>query len=118
MNMADQIVNGNGTSSIALAFFSIMIPLLVAIATGIFKLLGQNREAKYAADKAADKASVAADNSKKAADNTRSVSNGFAGDVVRKLDHIIETQDRIIERQNGFDESLREHLSWHLDTKA
>lgn len=111
MNSATEIVNGNGTSSIALAFFSVMVPLLIVIAGGIFKLMSQQKEAKNAAGTAADKADIAATNSKAAALNTRSLSNGFAGNVVEKLDRIIERQDR-------FDESFQKHLQWHLDKKT
>lgn len=111
MNIADQIINGNGISGVALAFFTVMIPLLITIVSGVFALMSQQRKANNAAGKAADKADIAAANSSKAAANTQSISNGFADRVDGKL-------DRIIYRQDTMEKAIQKHLEWHLDSQA
>lgn len=54
------------------------------------------------------KASEAKEASEKAVANTKNVSNGFARNVDSKL-------NRIIKQQDSLEESLRDHLQWHVE---
>lgn len=84
--------------------------LLGLLVTGVCAIIGQQMSAKKAANEAKVKASEAAEQATLAASNTTNISNGFVGRVDTKLDKIIDRQDR-------FDQALIKHLEWHVDNK-
>lgn len=66
------------------------------------------RTLKHKQNEMADEARKAKDAALKAQENTTSISNGFAGDVGRKLDRIVE-----LSLQNN--RAIQGHLEWHVD---
>lgn len=108
--MAQELVNENGISAIALAFFSTMIPLLIVIAKGVFDTRATSRDARQEASNASRKASKAVESAEAAQQNTQSVSNGFTSDVLGALRRV-ETK---IDKQT---EALQNHLEWHLQER-
>lgn len=104
MVLSAELINDNGTSSVAFAFFT---ALLGAVTTIIGLLLKTKSEAREAAQKA-DEARVEAT---KAKENTVNVSNGFASGVDKRLEVIVTTLQ-------GIDEAMRDHLQWHLEQEG
>ena len=91
---AGQLINDQGISAIALAFFTAMFG-------GLALIFQQNWDSRKKAKEARDAAVMAQK-------NTENVSNGFASGVDRKL-------DRIIVQQSDLETALREHLQWHTE---
>lgn len=104
MLMSAELVNNNGTSSVALTLFGLII-------TGIVTLLVQMYKVKTEAREAADKAREASVEATKAKENTVNVSNGFASGVDTRLKVIVTTLQ-------GIDEAMRDHLQWHLEQEG
>ncbi len=104
MYIAAELINDNGISGVALAFFSTLIG-------GIVTIIVTQIQAKAKANEAAIKADEAAENAKTAAKNTTNISNGFASGVGKKLDRIIESQEDTAK-------ALRDHLEWHLNKET
>ncbi len=100
MLLATGLINDNGISQIALAFF-----------TALFGMVGWLIKVRFdergKIDNAEEQARIAAESAAKAAANTQNVSNGFAGSVLGKLQRIDENVDEL-------SDSLRAHLEWHL----
>ncbi len=93
IELLDSLVNSNSISRIALVFFLILVLGVGWVTVEVYKVKSTARAARDAA--------VAAEQA------TKPVSNGFAGNVYEKLDKLIDQQDTM---QN----SLNEHLAWHL----
>lgn len=74
---------------------------LSAVIAGIGKVIVDLYQIKH-------KATDAKNASEKAVKNTENVSNGFARSVDTKLNRIIKQQDKM-------DETLRDHLQWHIE---
>jgi uncharacterized FlaG/YvyC family protein len=94
MLLAGELINDNGISAIALAFFG-------ALFSGLALLFQQVWQSRRNAIQASNEA-------KKAAANTQGVANGFAGSMGRKLDAINESVQRL-------DERLDKHIEFHLN---
>lgn len=92
-----ELINNNGTSSVALTLFSIIIGGLVTAIVGIYKARSEASEARR--------------NAEEAKKNTINVSNGFSKRVDDKL-------DAIIEEQNDLAQAIRDHLQWHVNQKG
>lgn len=107
MIMSAELINDNGISAIALAFFTALFGAISAIFVQISK-------SKTAAREAAKKANEASTKAEAARKNTVNVSNGFAGDVDKKLTVIVNEVQRISKHQDDIAHSLREHLGWHI----
>jgi hypothetical protein len=73
---------------------------LLALIGGVGKIIVDLYQAKH-------KVAEAKEAADQAVQNTANVSNGFARDVGRKL-------DRIIEKQSSMEATLRDHLEYHL----
>lgn len=108
--LAAEVVAEGGPSAPAWAFFT-------AISLALIAILGQQLQAKRAANiaknEAADaktQATQANENAAEAAQNTAGISNGFAKTVGGKL-------DRILSKQDALEQSLREHIEWHLENR-
>jgi hypothetical protein len=101
MVQASELINDNGISAIALAFFTAMFAAIGGMARWIYQLIRKADDAKEAADLAAEEA-------KKTQNNTAGLANGFAGSVGAKLDSILAKQDRL-------EEAFRGHLEHHLE---
>lgn len=104
VTVAGEWINDNGTSSVALGFFSLIIGGLVTVLVQVVK-------SKYAAREAAEKADEAKHVAEQAKANTTNISNGFAGGVDKRLDYIVSTLSRV-------DESITKHLEWHLEKET
>jgi Na+/glutamate symporter len=104
MILAQEFVNDNSISAIALTAFGIIISGVVTI---IVALINVKNKAKEAADAAQE-----------ARSNTTNISNGFASGVDKKLTRIIDEQIRVRASQDEIHRSLREHLEWHLDKET
>lgn len=102
--LAQDLVNDNSISAIALTFFTALIGGVVTI---IVALIQVKNKAKDAADAAQE-----------ARSNTVNVSNGFASGVDKKLTRIIDEQIRVRETQDQISQALREHLEWHLNKET
>jgi hypothetical protein len=102
--LAENFINDNGISAIALAFFGALFTAVSATVIGLFKIHTEAKEAKNATLDTRKEA-------RQARVNTQNIANGFANNVDRKLDHIIEEQDSL-------GQALREHLSWHVKNPA
>jgi hypothetical protein len=100
MFLAQELINDNGISTIAIGFFTALFGCVSAIAVGIFQLKGKARDAEMAALEARDEAVSVKE-------NTKNVSNGFANSVDVRL-------DRIMANQEDLSRALREHIKWHL----
>jgi heme exporter protein D len=100
MYFAEDLIASGGPSAPVWAFITTTTLALIA-------LLGQNIAAKRAAVEARIKAAEANEAAQKAVEQTKNTGNGFAGDVVGKL-------DKILVKQDALDESLRGHLEWHM----
>lgn len=99
--LADGIINDNGISAFALAFFTALFGAVGAVFV-------QNRQTKAKLSEAQDVALETKAQAEKATRNTESTANGFAGNVGRKL-------DRIIEKQDNLSAAFQNHLEWHVD---
>lgn len=98
---AEGVLNDNSISTVAFAFFTAITTGIAGIVVALVQLKTKATEAQ----RAALEAKVEAEQAKQ---NTTSISNGFAGNVGRKLDRITE-----LTLENN--RAIREHLSWHLD---
>lgn len=103
-SLAGDLINDNGTSSVAFAFFTALLATTSATILGIFKVRQDAKEAKNAA--------------KEAQANTRNVSNGFASSVGGKLDTLVKGQTQIREAVDDQADALRKHLEWHVTQKG
>ncbi len=103
MLLSADLINTNGISQIALAFF-----------TALFGMVGWLIKIRYDERKeirdAKEQAKIAAESAGGVAANTKNVSDGFAGTVLGGL-------RRIDERLDTLEEAQREHLQWHLHQK-
>lgn len=100
-NIAEGLINDNGISTIALAFFSALFAALSAGVVGIFQVKSKAIEARNVAletKKEAEQARL----------NTTNLSNGFADGVDSKLNRIIDNQTKLNDR-------LQNHLEWHVE---
>jgi hypothetical protein len=107
MLLAGELINDNGTSSVAFAFFTALLATTSATIIGIIKVRQDAKEAK-------DNALEASTAAKKAQTNTTNVSNGFASSVGGKLDSLIDGQIQIRRAVDDQADALRKHLEWHL----
>ena len=110
MNVAE-VVNNNSISATALSFFSVIV-------AGIVTIIVQSIKSKQSAREAAEKASEAAKKAEAARANTVNVSNGFAGGVDKKLTFIIDEISRLKTIADKTNESITNHLEWHLEKEA
>jgi hypothetical protein len=83
----------NTVSGVVLGILLILVGGLAWLLNGVYKTKTEARAAK--------------ESSQHAEQNTRNVSNGFAGSVNKKLDHITKQIDVL---QNAH----AEHLEWHM----
>ncbi len=84
----------NTVSGVVLGVLLILVGGFAWLANGVYKTRTEARAAK--------------ESSQHVEHNTRNVSNGFAGNVVGKLDHIVREVDKL---QNAH----ADHLKWHLE---
>ncbi len=101
MIWAAELINENGISTIALAFFTALFAGVGTTVVGIYQIKAKANEAKDAALSAQEKAT-------ETATNTQNVANGFASRVDRKLDNITSNQEELARE-------FREHLQWHVE---
>lgn len=99
--MAQQLINSNGISQIALAFFTALLGMVSSLAWIIYKDRQETRDTRKAVEKATQSA-------KTAAENTASVANGFTDEVLERLSELTKKIDRV----SG---SVGKHMEWHLD---
>ncbi len=111
MVTALELVNDNSISAIALTFFTALCTGVGATVVGIYKIRTEASAARDAALEAKKEAELA----KK---NTVNISNGFASGVGQKLDSIIDEQRRQRNLLDKANESIQEHLEWHLNKEA
>lgn len=100
MFLASEVVNDNGISSLALAFFTALFAMLTPVLVQVFKNKTAVRNLRDAVDTAAESAEAAKE-------NTASVSNGFTSRLDRRFDSLDKKQDRL-------NELFQSHLEWHL----
>lgn len=113
-----EILNDNGISVVAAAFFTGLFAFLGVIAKLVSDAKGAARNASHEATKANKSATQANQSATAAESNTQSVSNGFAAGVVRRLERI-EQQNNRCEIQNAeISNALRAHMEWHLNNKT
>lgn len=103
MTVLAEVVNDNSISAYSIALFGTMLTAISATIVGIYQVRHRTDETKTVALEAKAEA-------QKAKSNTENISNGFASNVDRKL-------NRIIEQQLSTDNALREHLEWHLSER-
>ncbi len=101
MTLSAELINSNGISTIALAFFTALFSMVGYLIKARIEEKKEIQDAKTAADKAAKSAQAIAA-------NTKNVSNGFASTVLDRLERIDAKVDAIAEAQ-------RDHLEWHLE---
>lgn len=99
--LANDLINDNSISGVAFAFFSAITAGVSAIVVAVLQLKSKASEAKSAALEAKAEA-------EQAKLNTTNISNGFAGDMGRKLDRITE-----LTLENN--RTILQHLSWHTN---
>jgi uncharacterized FlaG/YvyC family protein len=111
MVFAQELINENGISAIALAFFGALFTAVSTIGVAIVNSRKKVQELKDVTVQAAKSAEAAQE-------NTKNVSNGFAAKVDRKLDNIATNQDDLNEKFDNISTAFREHLEWHLNKEA
>lgn len=99
--IAEGLVNDNGISAIALAFFVALFGAMGTTVVAVFQIKAKASEAKRVALDTKHEA-------EKARINTDGIANGFASDVGRKLDRII---DETIKNSDA----IRKHLEHHVE---
>jgi hypothetical protein len=105
---AQELINDNGISAIALTFFTALFGMVGTVILAIYRERSERRAAQQEATEAANKA---AESAAQVAANTKNVSNGFAGRVLGELSQIREGQQEL---QSAF----TEHLKWHLEKES
>lgn len=114
MILGQQLINDNGISGIALAFFTALFALVGTLAKLAFDDRKERRnEARIQQQQLADaieSARIAAKNAEEARTNTKNVSNGFAGGVLAKL-------ERLSEQVSELAISQQKHLLWHQENE-
>jgi cation transport regulator ChaB len=108
MVLGQELINDNGISAIALAFFTALFGMVGTIIVTIYKDRRERREAQQAATEAALKAASSAE---KVEANTKNISNGFAGKVLGEL-------SQIRAGQNDLQQQFADHLRWHLEREG
>lgn len=103
-----EVLNDNSISAYAFAAFSTIIVAIIGAFVTIIQM-------KHKTAEATDEARKAKDAALKAQENTNSISNGFAGDVGRKLDSNERKLDRIVELTLQNNRAIQGHLEWHVD---
>lgn len=101
---AQELINDNGISAIAIGFFTALFAAVSAVGVAVVNSRHKTEELKDVTVKAAESAEAAQA-------NTQNVSNGFVDRMDRKLDTVIQQQDNL-------ENALTRHLEWHLNTKA
>lgn len=108
MPPADQLINDNGISIIALSFFTALFGMIGILINAVFK----DRSERRAANKeAVDAAIKAAESAEKVEANTKNVSNGFASKVLGKLSDLQSGQQEL-------QQAFTDHLKWHLEREG
>ncbi len=111
MFYGQELINDNGISAIALAFFTALFAAVSSIGVAIVNNRKKTEELKDVTVKVGKSAKHAAESAEKAKENTENVSNGFVGRMDRKLDQLIQTTDEV-------QTALTKHLEWHLDKET
>lgn len=104
MWISAELINDNGISAVALAFFSALFTATGAAVVGIFQIKSRTGEARDAAISAQEKAT-------ETVANTQNVANGFVSRMDGKLDQIARGQEEL-------GKAFREHLEWHLEREG
>lgn len=108
MLLSADLINTNGISQIALAFFTALFGMIGWLIKLRYDERKELRDARKAVEEARKEAKTAAENAAEASSNTRNVSNGFARNVLGKL-------ERIDEKVDALSDAIRDHLEWHLE---
>jgi hypothetical protein len=106
--LAQELVNDNGVSSVALAFFSVLVGGVVTVLVQTYKIKHTSREAASKADEASQKAD-------QARENTQNISNGFAGRMDSRTQIIVDQISRLQSSVDRTNSSLTKHLEHHLE---
>lgn len=101
MLLSAELINDNGISQVAIAFFTTLFGMVGWLIHSHYSEKKETRNARQAAE-------IAAESAQKAETNTRNVSNGFARNVLGKLQRIDEKVDNLADAH-------REHLQWHME---
>lgn len=104
MLVAQELINQNGISQIALGFFTALLTVVGILLKMVYDDRKETRAARKEASKAAESAA-------KAVANTKNVSNGFAGGVLEEL-------RQIREGQQDLSATLNRHLEWHIENRG
>lgn len=104
MFLAQELINDNGISAIALGFFTALFGAVGLIGVAIVNNRKTTGDLKNGIDKAAENAEIAKE-------NTVNVSNGFTRRMDNKLDRIAASQEEL-------STALRDHLEWHLSKET
>jgi hypothetical protein len=111
MLAAAELINDNGISAIALAFFTALFGMVGTVTIAVLQQRSKLRDIQNASDTMSDKAD-------KAARNTEPIGNGFAARMDRKLDLLATNQDRLEQSNEDISRAIREHLEWHINKET
>lgn len=109
--LAQELVNDNGVSPVALAFFT-------ALFGGMFTALVQIYKIKHTTSEAASNANEAREKAEEARDNTVNISNGFAGKMDKRTQAITDSILRLQTSVDKTNASLTKHLEYHLERES
>jgi hypothetical protein len=99
MTLASDLVNNNGISAFALAFFTALFGTIGAVSLQIYQVKNKLLDAKEAVDVTA-------------------VFNSRAGErLERKIDLLATNDDRLEQTVDDIGTALRNHIEWHLTEK-
>jgi hypothetical protein len=104
MILATELINDNGISGFALAFFTALFAAIGTTIVQVFKLRTETREAKEV--------------SKKVQKETSSLNNGLGTQLNRKLDLLAVNHDRLESIADQISDDLRKHIIWHLEQEG
>jgi hypothetical protein len=99
MYLAQELINDNGISAIALGFFSMIAAIGVA-------LIQRQRKVENAVNEAAESAN-------QAQKNTENVSNGFTARMDKKLDSLGDGVMLLAKNMDRLEEALHDHVREH-----
>jgi hypothetical protein len=102
--LAQELVNDNGISAIALSFFTALFAMVGTVLVAVIQNRNRTERLKNAVDQTAESAEAAKE-------NTVNVSNGFTSRMDRKFDTVIENQDKL-------ERAFQKHLEWHLNKET